>query len=325
MTRLLTQRAIVRAGIGIAVAGLALAAGSTATAGARAHRSLQAEATPRSSAQPAIVDNTYAAVAPSAAKIALTLSGKKTVGLPATLTPGYHAFLLKQKGPNIRDLVIVRFTDASYDVKKLGRDINALFASQTFAAKAYHRVVGRSTIAGTVSAAGAGIVGPEVGLSLKADSTYFFLNTPDSNNGPNVVTVVKTVGAASSVKPRYTATIRQREFAFGETGLKAGTQLVRVQNVGAQIHELGLALITDPTKTEQDAVDAIESGGPDTAPPAWLQEAGFGGFHTPKDTEYLKLHLNHGDRLLLVCFMPDATSGGTPHVFRGMHKLVTIP
>jgi len=325
MTRLLTQRAAVRAGIGVAVAGLAVAATTSATAGAGYRHSSKA-ANLSAGAETVLIGRDYAAVSPAAKIFVVGLSGKKTTGLPETMTPGYHTFVLKQLAKGVRDLNIVRFKDPTYTKKKADRDFGLAFG-ETFNAKAYHRLVTRLVLEGGLATANTGVVAAQVTLKLKPNSTYFFDNADDNGGPSEVITKVTTTGpeTATGAAPKATATIGQKEYAFLIQGLKAGTQIVKLGNIGSQIHELGIGQITDPTKTEQDAVDALLNSDPNAAPPDWLQFVGFGGIHTPKDTEYLKLHLNHGGRYIFVCFMPDANSGGTPHIVRGMHRLVEIP
>lgn len=325
MTCLLNRRAVVRAGIGVAVAGVAVAATTSATAGAGYRHSIRAAAQPAAHTV-VLVSDDYAAVSPAAKTFVVGLSGKKTTGLPKTMTPGYHTFVLKQLAKGVRDLNVVRFIDPTYTKKKADRDFGLAFGEK-FDAKAYHRLVSRLVLEGGLATQGGPVVASQLTLKLKPNSTYFFDNADDNGGPTEVVTKVTTTGpeTATGAAPKATATIRQKEYAFLIQGLKAGTQVVKLSNIGSQIHELGIGLITDPTKTEQDAVDAMLNGGPNTPPPSWLQFVGFGGIHTPKDTEYLKLHLDHGGRYIFVCFMPDAVTGGTPHIVRGMHHLVEIP
>ena len=325
MTRLLTQRAAVRAGIGVAVVGLAVAATTSATAGAGYRHAFRAAAQP-AAAGVVLVNQDYAAVSPAAGTFVVGLSGKKTTGLPKTMTPGYHTFVLKQLAKGVRDLNVIRFTDPTYNGKKLNRDFNGIFGEK-FDAKAYHRIVSRSVIEGGLATQNGPAVATQFTLKLKPNATYIFDNSDDNGGPTNVVTKVTTTGpeTATGKAPKATASISQKEYSFIIQGLKAGTQVVKLSNIGSQLHELAIGLITDPTKTEQDAVDALLNGGPNTPPPAWLQDAGFGGVHTPKDTEYLKMHLQHGGRYIFICFMPDVNSGGTPHVIKGMHRLVEIP
>ena len=324
MTRVLSQRAIVRTGMGVAVIGLAVAAGSSATAGSQAERSVRAATTPAVGTAYTI-STEYAAVSPSAGTFVVGLSGKKTTGLPQTMTPGYHTFVMKQLAKGVRDLNVIRFIDPTYNRKKADRDFGLIFGPK-FDPKAYHRLVTRLALEDGMSTQAGPTIAEQMTLKLLPDTTYYFDNANDNGGPGDIVTKVTTTGAATTTgkAPKYTATIKQHEFGFLLAGsLRAGTQTVRLSNVGAQLHELGIAQILDPTKTEQDAVDALVNGDPNSPPPPWLSFSGFGGIHTPKDTEYVKLHLAHGGRYLLICFMPNA-SNGTPHIMLGMHRLVTI-
>ncbi|HVU74185.1 MAG TPA: hypothetical protein VHE83_14565 [Mycobacteriales bacterium] len=324
MSRLMTQRVVVRAGIGVAVAGVAIAAGTSATAGARVHRSIRAEATPAVASGYRLSDD-YAAVSPAAKTFVVGLSGKKTTGLPKVMTPGYHTFVVKQLAKGVRDLNVVRFLDPTYNRKKADRDFGLIFGPK-FDPKAYHRLVTRLALEDAMSTQSGPAIASQITLKLKPSSTYYFDNADDNGGPGDIVTKVTTTGpdTATGSAPRFTATIKQQEYGFGIAGtFHGGTQTVRLSNVGAQLHELGMAQILDPTKTEQDAVDALVNGDPNSPPPSWLSFAAFGGLHTPKDTEYVKLRLQSGGRYVLFCFMP-AASNGAPHIMLGMHRLITV-
>jgi hypothetical protein len=327
MTRVLTHRAVVRTGIGVAVVGLAVAATTSANAGANARRSVRAATAP-AVATAYTISTHYAAVSPAAKTFVVGLSGKKTTGLPKTMTPGFHTFVMKQLGKGVRDLNVVRFVDPTYNRKKADRDFGRIFGP-SFDPKAYHRLVTRMVLEGGMSTQSGPAIAPQITLKLKPNATYFFDNADDNGGPGDIVTKVTTTGPATATgkAPKYTATIAQgggsTEYSFSVGGLlRAGTQIVRLSNVGAQLHELGIVQILDPTKTEDDAVQALENGDKNTPPPSWLAFAAFGGIHTPKDTEYVKLHLSAG-RYVLFCFMPQAKTG-EPHIMLGMHRLVTV-
>ena len=310
--------------MGLAVVGLAVAATTSATAGASYRRSIRAAATAQT-AGVVLVSHDYAAVSPTAGKFVVGLSGTKTTGLPKTMSPGYHTFVLKQLGKGVRDLNVIRFTNPTYNGKKLERDFNKIFSGNTFDAAAYHRIVTRSVLTGGLSTQSGAVVAEQLTIKLLPSTTYFFDNADDNGGPSEVITkVTTTAGPATGAVPKATATIKQHEYGFSVVGLKAGTQIVKLSNTGAQLHELGIGLITDPTKTEQDAVNALLNGDPNSPPPPWLSQAGFGGIHSPKDTEYLKMHFVSGGRYIFICFMPQAHNG-TPHIVLGMHRLVSSP
>ena len=298
--------------------GLAVAAASGANAGPGARQTYGAISAP---ANPVLLRGAdYARVAASTATLQVTLSATKTKGLPSVLTPGYHTFVLHLAGRSERDFDALRFLDPAYTQKQLKSDLNKIFGPH-FDPKAYHRIVTRIVDEGGIATHPGPAIGNRLTLKL-VPGTYFFKNSPDSGNGARVITKVTVAGSPTGTKPKATATITQHEFSFGLLGLRAGSQIVRLANTGAQIHELVIVQILDPSKTEQDAVNALLSAGQNGTPPAWIAFSGFGGIHTPKDTEYLTLHLSPG-RYLFACFMPDATTG-QPHVLKGMHRILTI-
>jgi hypothetical protein len=298
----------------MAALGLAVVAASSATA-ARGGKSVRQASAPRA-ANAVTLSTSYAAVSPSAGTFTVVLSNKVTTGLPKTITPGYHTFVVQQKGSVARDLNVVRLANG-YTAAQFQKDIGKLFGNKVDKA-AYKRIITNSVLTGGLATVPSNTIGRSFTIKL-VPGTYVFGNSDDNGNGPDIRTVVTVTGSATGKQPAYTATIALKEFQFKLFGLKAGTQTVRIKNIGTQLHEVGIGRITDPAKSEQDAVDAVLSDGP---PPAWLQFVGFGGLHTPKDEMFVKLHLSKGGRYIFFCFMPDPASG-MPHILKGMHRLLT--
>ena len=117
--------------------------------------------------------------------------------------------------------------------------------------------------------------------------------------------------AASQVAPRSSVVIRLVDYAFSISApLTAGRHLIRVENAGAEPHEVSLLKLA-PGKTRQDAEAWVQN--PDGPPPG----GSVGGISSlAADQEaYFEVGLTPGDYVLL-CFVtaPD----GRPHTAHGM-------
>jgi hypothetical protein len=129
--------------------------------------------------------------------------------------------------------------------------------------------------------------------------------------------VTPRVAAAPQLGPQAAVVVRLSDYAFSLSApLTAGRHVIRLENLGAQPHELGLVKLT-PGKTLRD-FQAWARGfrGP---PPGSV----IGGVNAvaPGVEAYFELDLTPGN-YLLVCFVtaPD----GRPHVDHGMIQSIHV-
>lgn len=145
--------------------------------------------------------------------------------------------------------------------------------------------------------------------------------TPHVAKGMIHPLVVKGPAPAATVAlPDADITLKLTDYDFTLSApLAAGSHTVRVQNAGAQAHELVVAEAA-PGVTPADFV-AWEKGGEKGVPPATRWLGGVTGIEAGQSANFT-VTLKPGT-YLLVCFWPDAKDG-KPHFMHGMIKQVTV-
>lgn len=125
------------------------------------------------------------------------------------------------------------------------------------------------------------------------------------------ITVVPS-SAAQAPEPAADVTVKLADYSFESSKpLTAGKHVIRIENVGAQPHELVLARLA-PGKTASDLAAWVEKmDGPPPGEPlggvATIHAGGVG---------FITVDVTPGDYAFL-CFVPDAKDG-KPHVAHGM-------
>jgi uncharacterized cupredoxin-like copper-binding protein len=149
---------------------------------------------------------------------------------------------------------------------------------------------------------------------------------PSADGAPHVMKgmlhpmVVSAAPARAAAEPPADLSIRLTDYDFQlSQPLPAGTHVVRVDNAGAQAHEIAIAALS-PGKTLEDFI-AWEQGGEKGPVPTgrWLGgvSALDAGGHAQFTTTFAP------GNYLLLCFWPDAKDG-KPHIMHGMAKQVTV-
>ena len=163
---------------------------------------------------------------------------------------------------------------------------------------------------------------------LEPGSYVFVCWIPSLDGTPHVMKgmmhpLVVTAGAAPApvaAEPAADATIKLTDYDFQlSQPLSAGKHVVRVENTGAQAHEVVIAALS-PGKTLQDFI-AWEAGGEKGPLPTgqWL-----GGVTTLDVGGHSQFATTFAPgSYLLLCFWPDAKDG-KPHIMHGMAKQITI-
>jgi hypothetical protein len=130
-----------------------------------------------------------------------------------------------------------------------------------------------------------------------------------------MLTVSKALAASRTTAPQATEQIRTVDFAYvGSERWHAGSQLLRIENVGRQDHQLRLVRLRVGS-TLQDWVKAPEPGrhGVPVAGMARL---------SPGSVAYLPVDLERGT-YVLHCLVAD-TATGRPHVSLGMFRAIQV-
>ncbi len=118
--------------------------------------------------------------------------------------------------------------------------------------------------------------------------------------------------------PTHDATIELNEFGFVVPDLTAGTHTLRIENTGAQTHEIALVRL-DEGATMESYLAGVQPGA--TTPPPG-QPIGGNGAISPGLANFMTVDLAPG-RYLLLCWVPDPADG-VPHVMKGMVTEVVI-
>lgn len=134
------------------------------------------------------------------------------------------------------------------------------------------------------------------------------------------------VGAATgdnASPPAAAGTIGLRDFSFAFPTRFTGHGTYEVKNAGPQPHEM--ALLKLAAGVTADAVKAILSAPPGSAPPGAPPFTAVGGMGAlkPGSSGFVHLNLSAGN-YVAVCFVPDQTTHA-PHFEEGMIQPFTIP
>lgn len=130
-------------------------------------------------------------------------------------------------------------------------------------------------------------------------------------------------------EPQAGAVLTMGEYMINVTEgeLVAGTQIIRVDNIGAQPHFITAGTTTvELSEADVEAVlEADMTGTPaavDFDPDEDFQEAFFTGTQSLGTSQWAEITLEPGT-LLMLCFFPDM-GDGMPHAFHGMYTIVEI-
>lgn len=114
-----------------------------------------------------------------------------------------------------------------------------------------------------------------------------------------------------------TVTLQDYEFVI-DSGLAAGSQILRVHNAANQIHEM-IMFPLPPGMSVEDMLMAMEQGGDEGGPPGSMVQGMWAV--DPGVTVYVTVDLVPGAYGIL-CFIPDADG---PHFMSGMVAEVNVP
>ena len=143
----------------------------------------------------------------------------------------------------------------------------------------------------------------------------------DGGNGKGLVQqLTVAVARGTTAPPGTVGTIVMRDYAFGirVPANWNGSGIVKVPNVGKEIHEL--TFIKMRSRAEAAKWSAVLSKGYPKGPPPPGITFAVGG-SSPGRTTWVSLHLAPG-LYLAVCMFPD--QHGKPHTARGMLATVTV-
>src|SRR5437016_14097066 len=238
--------------------------------------------------------------------------------VPDTLPAGLTTFRLVNQGKELQHANLVRLGE--------GKTVGDFHAGLAAAMKNHTPPPTWMGFAGGPNAVTLGDTGVATQM-LEPGSYVFVCWMPALNGVPHFVKgmlhpLLVTPGAAApaAAEPATDVTIKLTDYDFQlSQPLTAGKHVVRVDNTGAQAHEIVIAALS-AGKTLQDFI-AWEAGG-ENGP---LQTGAWLGGGTSIDVgghSQFAVTFARGSYLLL-CFWPDAKDGKPP-IMHGMAKQITI-
>jgi hypothetical protein len=130
---------------------------------------------------------------------------------------------------------------------------------------------------------------------------------------------VTAASAAAAAEPVADMTVTAVDFAFAPSAeFTAGHHLIKFENKGTEPHEFELVRLGDG-KT----VDDLMKWGQTLQGPLPGTSLGGAAPLVPGQVEYVPVDLTPGN-YVVVCFVPDPTKQGMPHVAEGMLRTFTI-
>lgn len=151
-----------------------------------------------------------------------------------------------------------------------------------------------------------------------------YLLFDDGDNGKGLTRVFTVQGQASAAAaPAAVGAVVMRDFAFG-LHLPThwdGKGVLRVPNVGKEIHELTFVRFDSPA-LERKFAAVLSKGYPQGPPPKGARIFYAVGGMSPGQTSYVRVKLPAG-HYLAVCLFPDSKTG-KPHTALGMLSHLTV-
>jgi len=238
-------------------------------------------------------------------------------GMPDTIPAGLTTFRLVNRGKELHHASLVRLRD--------GKTVADFQAGLAAAMQSHTHLPSWMTFAGGPNAVTLGDTGVAT-ETLEPGSYVFVCWIPSLDGVPHVMKgmlhpLVVTAGAIpAAAAPAADVTIKLTDYDFVlSQPLTAGKHVVRVENTGAQAHEIVIAALA-PGKTLKDFI-AWEEGGEKGPLPTgqWL-----GGITTLDVGGHSQFTTTFAPgSYLLLCFWPDAKDG-KPHLMHGMGKEITV-
>lgn len=140
---------------------------------------------------------------------------------------------------------------------------------------------------------------------------------------------------AELTEPGSGATLTMSEYAIEVTEgeLTTGSYVVRVDNIGAQPHFVGIVKVPDGLTADQlttaldEEMQAQMSGTPpaysDFNPEEEAEDVAFSGTQSTGTSQWIQLMDVQAGTHVMICFFPDI-SDGAPHAFHGMYAIVEV-
>ena len=253
----------------------------------------------------------------AAGTVSVSITAAHNVTMPATIQPGVNQFRVtteaKQSGFQLVQLA------AGYTLDQAIADIDAGLEKGKM--KAFKRFEANVTLFGGVNVA-AGKIG-KLTVNLPAGSYYA---ADIERNRPSAFTAFTVAGTDTGATMPSGSSVKAIDSASWAKGPRtiAHKGMLTFENFSDQNHFVALVKL-QKGKTVKDFgswIDAAMEG--EEGPPPVNFRVGFdGGVVSPGHTVAMNYKLPKGN-YVLVCFWPDASMGGMPHVFMGMYRGIKL-
>jgi hypothetical protein len=188
----------------------------------------------------------------------------------------------------------------------------------------------------TYVAGGVSAVSPQAVVDLRGGNYGVWADDPTSSIPAAPLTVTGDPDAKiEGPEPESSVTIVEegaggQGFKFTVSGeLKSGPQIVQILNATDQPHFVYAWQYPEEITTDQlDALFAFDPMSGATPPPGMIDEsrlelAAYAPVQSLGTKQWVQMDFAPG-QAILVCFVPDPVTGGTPHAFEGMRALVPV-
>ena len=253
----------------------------------------------------------------AAGTVSVSITAAHNVTMPTTIQPGVNQFRVTTEAKS-SGFQLVQFA-AGYTLDQAIADIDA--GLEKGKVKALKRFEANATLLGGVNVL-SGKIG-KLTVNLPAGSYYA---ADIERNRPSAFTAFTVAGADTGAAMPAGSTVKAVKSASWAKGPKTISHkgMLTFKNYSDQNHFVAL-LKLNKGQTVKDFgawVDAAMEG--EEGPPPVNFRVGFdGGVVSPGHTVAMNYKLPKGN-YVLVCFWPDASMGGMPHVCMGMYRGIKL-
>jgi len=154
------------------------------------------------------------------------------------------------------------------------------------------------------------------------EGTHAAVGFSQSDAPPTMSVFEVSAGEETGSPPQADAQVALVDFSFEfPEAIQPGEQTWEVTNTGSQWHELYLVKL-EPGVTEEDLMNMIMSEEEQQGPPPWEDVATYGPL-SEGETTWVTVDLEPGE-YTAICFLPDLSGSGQPHVMLGMIESFTV-
>ncbi|MGI8644739.1 MAG: hypothetical protein ACR2JD_00195 [Nocardioides sp.] len=249
------------------------------------------------------------------APVAVSISKKRVITMPATIQPGVNTFHVSAAGKN-SDFQLLQ-AEAGYTAEEAARDVEKGFEGKVRPLKRFEANV---TLLGGVTASadhmGTLVVDLPVGTLWALD-----VNTDDPAKWLSFTVAGADTGnvmpASTTVKAKSSATWAKSPASIPNKGM------LTFKNAASQNHFLEMVKLKRGKHLKDFNEWFLAPNGPAGPPPVDFSKSLSIGVISPGHSQTVDYKLPKGNYIML-CFWPDATMGGTPHAFMGMVREIKL-